>query len=377
MTTISPSATRREVPFFNYRGAFGAIETELMATITDVIHRGAFIMQRDLTDFEAAVAKYLGVRHAFGVGNATDGLHIAFRAAGLKAGDEVIFPAHTMVASPASVHFAGGVPVPVDIGPDHMIDPNVIERAITKKTKFIMPVQVNGRTCDMDAIQSIADKHGLRIVEDAAQALGSAFKGKRAGSFGVAASFSFYPAKVLGCIGDGGLLVTNDDKVADIAHQLRDHGRDREGEVSSWGMNSRLDNIQAAILHLQFRDYETIISHRRTLAAAYQARLGDLKELTLPPAPDADKRHFDVYQNYELEADRRDELRDHLKANGIGTLIQWGGKAVHQFERLGLKASLPATEKFFKRCLMIPMNMMVTVDDVEHISGVIRKFYGR
>lgn len=375
--TVSARQTRREVPFFNYRGAFTAIERELMATITDVIHRGAFIMQRDLTDFEKAIAEYLGVKHAFGVGNATDGLHIALRAAGLESGDEVIFPSHTMVASPASVHFAGGVPVPVDIGPDHMIDPRSIEKAITKRTRFIMPVQVNGRTCDMDAIQAIADQHGLKIVEDAAQGLGSSFKGRKAGSFGIAASFSFYPAKVLGCLGDGGMIVTSDDRVADRMHQLRDHGRDRDGEVSSWGMNSRLDNIQAAILHLQFRDYQSIIDHRRSLAAAYQEQLADLKELVLPPAPDADERHFDVYQNYEIEADRRDELRAYLKEHGIGTLIQWGGKAVHQFERLPVKASLPATERFFQRCLMLPMNMMVTTDDVEYISGVIRSFYGR
>jgi dTDP-4-amino-4,6-dideoxygalactose transaminase len=377
MTTASAAATRREIPFFNYRGAFGAIEKELFATMEDVVHRGAFIMQRDLTDFEQAVAKYLGVKHAFGVGNATDGLIIAFRAAGMKPGDEVIFPSHTMVASPASVHFAGGVAVPVDIGPDHMIDPSKIEAAITPRTKFIMPVQVNGRTCDMDAIQAIADKRGLRIIEDAAQALGSKFRGRFAGSFGVAASFSFYPAKVLGCLGDGGLVTTNDDAVADKIHQLRDHGRDRDGEVSSWGMNSRLDNIQAAVLHLQFKDYASIVSHRRMLAQAYQDALGGLKEVTLPPAPDADKRHFDVYQNYEMEADRRDELKAHLKDRGVGTLIQWGGKAVHQFERLGFRVSLPATERFFQRCLMLPMNMMVTADDVEYISGVIRAFYKR
>ena len=371
------STATREIPFFNYRGAFGAIEADLMATIRDVIGRGAFIMQKDLAEFEAAIAAYLGVRHAFGVGNATDGLHIAFRAAGLRDGDEVIFPAHTMVASPAAVHFAGGVPVPVDIGSDHMLDPNAIERAITKRTRFIMPVQVNGRTCDMDAIQAIASKHGLGIIEDAAQALGSAFNGKRAGSFGAAAAFSFYPAKVLGCLGDGGMVVTNDDAIADKVHQLRDHGRDRDGEVSSWGMNSRLDNIQAAILHLQFRDYEAIIEHRRKLARTYQDALQDLKEVSLPPAPDADPRHFDVYQNYEMEADRRDALRAFLKQQGIGTLVQWGGKAVHQFERLGLKASLPVTERFFTRCIMLPMNMMVSTDDAEHIAATIRSFYDR
>ncbi|HEY8176685.1 MAG TPA: DegT/DnrJ/EryC1/StrS family aminotransferase [Gemmatimonadaceae bacterium] len=377
MATAISSAKTREIPFFNYRGAFVSIERELMATIRDVVGRGAFIMQRDLSEFEAAIASYLGVKHAFGVGNATDGLIIAFRAAGLRPGDEVIFPSHTMVASPSAVHFAGGVPVPVDIGPDHLIDPKRVEAALTPKTRFIMPVQLNGRTCDMDAIERIARAHDLRIVEDAAQALGSRFRDRYAGSFGAAASFSFYPAKVLGCLGDGGMVVTNDDSVADRIHQLRDHGRDRQGDVASWGMNSRLDNLQAAILHLQFRVYGSIIEHRRTLANAYQATLVDVPELQLPPAPDADPRHFDVYQNYELEADRRDELKSYLKDRGIGTLIQWGGKAVHQFERLGFKASLPVTERFFTRCLMLPMNTMVSVDDAEYIAGVIRAFYSR
>lgn len=373
MTTSAPI---RDIPFFNYRGAFGSIEGPMMDTIRDVISRGAFIMQKDLTDFEQACADYIGVKHAFGVGNATDGLYFAYKAAGMAPGDEVIFPSHTMVASPASVHFAGGVPVPVDIGPDHMIDPAKIEAAITKRTRYIMPVQVNGRTSDMDAIMSIANKHGLQVVEDAAQALGSKFNDKMAGSFGIAASYSFYPAKVLGCLGDGGLVVTNDDAVADKMHQLRDHGRNRNGDVSGWGMNSRLDNIQAAILHLQFRDYGAIIAHRRMLAAAYQAELGTIAQLTLPPAPDSDTRHFDVYQNYELEADRRDELRAFLKARGVGTLIQWGGQAVHQFPALGFAVSLPATESFFERCLMLPMNMMVTTEDVAYISATIREFYG-
>lgn len=367
----------REVPFFNYRGAFGAIEGPLMDTIRDVISRGAFIMQKDLVEFEKVCAQFLGVKHALGVGNATDGLHFAYRAAGVQPGDEVIFPSHTMVASPAAVHFAGGVPVPVDIGSDHMIDPSKIEAAITKRTKFIMPVQVNGRTADMDAIEAIANRHGLRIVEDAAQALGSRFKGRLAGTFGVAAAFSFYPAKVLGCLGDGGLVVTNDDAVAERLYQLRDHGRGRDGEVCGWGMNSRLDNLQAAVLHLQFRDYERMISYRRALAANYQELLGDIPELTLPPAPDADTRHFDVYQNYELEADRRDELKVFLKEHGIGTLIQWGGTPVHEFPALGFKVSLPATERFFQRCLMLPMNMMVTQDDIAYIATRIRVFYAR
>src|SRR3954466_3992876 len=188
--TQAASPSLREIPFFNYRGAFASIEGPLMDTIRDVISRGAFIMQKDLTEFEAACAKYLGVKYAYGVGNATDGLYFAFKAAGMKAGDEVIFPSHEMVAGPAAAHFAGGVPVPVDIGPDHLMDASKIEAAVTKKTKFIMPVQLNGRTCDMDAIQAVAKKHGLTIIEDAAQALGSKFKGRLAGSFGAAAAFS-------------------------------------------------------------------------------------------------------------------------------------------------------------------------------------------
>lgn len=366
----------REIPFFNYRGAFASLGDPLFDTIKDVIGRGAFIMQKDLVEFEAAVATFLGVKHVFGVGNATDGLHLCYRAAGLKEGDEVIFPSHTMVASPASVVFAGGVPVPVDIGPDHLIDSSMIEAAITPRTKFIMPVHVNGRTCDMDSIMAIARNHGLQVVEDAAQALGSRFNEKPAGTFGIASSFSLYPAKVLGCLGDGGLVATDDDGVADNIHQLRDHGRDRNGEVASWGMNSRLDNLQAAILHLQFRDYDQIMSHRRALAAEYQRLLGGVPEVALPPAPDADPRHFDIFQNYEIEADRRDALKVYLKERGIGTLVQWGGSAVHQFPALGFKVSLPVTERFFTRCLMLPMNMMVTLEDAAHVAQAVRAFYG-
>ncbi len=142
-----------------------------------------------------------------------------------------------------------------------------------------------------------------------------------------------------------------------------------------WGMNSRLDNLQAAILHLQFKDYPAIVAHRRRLAVAIAVELGSLREVVLPPAPGADPAHEDVYQNFEIEADRRDELKVFLKERGVGTLIQWGGKAVHQFPALGLNASLPVTENFFTRCLMLPMNMMVSVEDVAYIADVVRTFY--
>jgi dTDP-4-amino-4,6-dideoxygalactose transaminase len=370
-TAVEP----RAIPFFNYKGAFTAREEEYVAIFRDVIRRGAFIQQRDLKQFEENIARYLGVKHAIGVGNATDGLVMAWRAAGLGAGDEVIFPSHTMVASAASVAHAGGVPVPVDCGPDHLIDPLAIEKAITARTRAIMPVQLNGRTAQMDEIQEIADRHGLFIIEDSAQALGSKFKEQFAGTFGRAGVFSFYPAKILGCFGDGGAVVTNDDEIARKVLLLRDHGRDESGEVVAWGFNSRLDNLQAAILDLQFQDYESIIAHRRTLADHYESKLGDLEELQLPPAPGAEDDHFDVYQNYEIQADSRDELRAYLSDSGIGTIIQWGGKPVHQFSGLGLRARLPNTDRLFERCLMLPMNMMVSTDDVDYVSSRIRHFY--
>ena len=200
-----------------------------------------------------------------------------------------------------------------------------------------MPTQLNGRTADMDAIQAIADKHGLLIFEDAAQALGSKFKGKRAGTFGVASCISFYPAKVLGCLGDGGAVLTSDEEVYRKLLLLRDHGRAEDGDVVLWGFNSRLDNIHAAILDFQLKDYARVVERRRAIASLYQERLGYLEQLVLPPAPDSDPDHFDIYQNYEIEADRRNELKVYLAENGVETLIQWGGKAVHQFRKLGFR----------------------------------------
>ena len=372
---VNPTIERAAIPFFNYRGAFAAREDEFLEIIRDVIRRGAFIQQRDLAEFEEALAEFLGVGYAFGVGNATDGLIIALRAAGLGQGDEVIFPSHTMVATPASVAHVGGVPVPVDCGPDHLIDPAAVEAALTERTRAIMPVQLNGRTCDMDAIERIARDNDLMIIEDAAQALGSKFKGRPAGSFGIAAAFSFYPAKILGCFGDGGAVVTSDAEVARRIKLLRDHGRNDEGEVEMWGFNSRLDNMHAAILHAQFRDYDEIISRRRSIARLYDELLSGVPEVKLPPGPDSDPDHFDVFQNYEIDADRRDELRAHLAENGVGTILQWGGTPVHKFKALGFDVVLPATERFFERCLMLPMNMTVTDDEVGYIAELIRDFY--
>lgn len=369
-------AANRSIPFFNYPMLIKQNEAAVRARMENVLARGAFILQSDLVEFETNLAKFLNVKHAIGVANGTDGLIIALRAAGIQPGDEVILPAHTFVATAAAVHFAGGKPVLCECGPDHMTDPASMERAVTAKTKFLMPVQLNGRTCDMDAIREIAQKHQLTIVEDAAQALGSKFNGQFAGTFGAAGMFSFYPAKVLGCFGDGGAIVTNDDNIAEKIHLLREHGRNKEGQVVTWGLNSRLDNIHAAVLDEQLKQYPKVIARRRQIASFYQEGLSGLPQISLPPAPNKDKRHFDIYQNFEIEADRRDELRAYLSDKGIGTLVQWGGKALHHFKDLDFgNVELPVTDRMMARFLMLPMNMFVSDDDVAYVIDSIRRFY--
>ena len=365
------------VPFFDYRRAFLDDRDNLITIYEDIGNRGAFIMQQDVRDFESTLAGYVGAKHAVGVANATDGLELAWMALGLRPGDEVICCSHTMLATASSIKTAGGIPTLVELGEDSLIDPDAVEAAITTRTVGIMPTQLNGRTCKMDRIMQIAEKNHFFVVEDSAQALGSRYKGQHAGTFGHAGAFSFFPAKVLGCLGDGGGVVMNDFNIFDKVYQLHDHGRDVDGEVRSWGRNSRLDNLQAAILNYRIKSYDQTITRRRAIAGMYQKRLGDLEELQLPPAPNSNSDHFDVYQNYELQAERRDELKKYLHENAIGTLIQWDGKAVHQWEYLGFTLKLPKVERFFERCIMLPMNMFIDDDDVNYVCKKVREFYRR
>jgi len=366
----------KKIPFFNYQALFRKNEKEIMDTLHEVMSRGAYILQKDLKDFEQNLADFLDIKYAIGVADGTNALILALRAAGIGNEDEVILCSHTYIATAAAVHFVGAIPVLVECGGDHMINPDSIEQAITSKTKALMPTQLNGRTCDMDELQKIADKHKLIIIEDAAQALGSRYKGKCAGTFGVAGTFSFYPAKLLGCFGDGGAVATNDDDMAKKILLLRDHGRNEKGEVVAWGTNCRLDNIQAAILNMKFKMFDGDLERRRMIASVYEEKLKDIEDLTLPPPPDEDDRHYDVYQNYEIESGKRDQLKAYLEKRGVGTLIQWGGKAVHQCRGVGFDhLQLPITEKMTSRFLMLPMHTALTDDDVEYICDCIKTFY--
>ena len=266
---------------------------QFLKIIDEVSSSGGFIMQKDLSNFESNLSHYLKSKFSVGVGNATDGMEIFLQAIGIKKGDEVIISSHTMLATASAIVANGGKPVPVDIGEDNLIDPAAIADAINSNTVGIMPTQLNGRTCDMDKISSIADKHSLFVVEDSAQALGSRYKGKNAGTFGLASCISFFPAKVLGCLGDAGAVITNSDEIYQKVYQLHDHGRDTKGEVKSW-KKFRLDNIQAAILSFKLQSYDKVIERRRSIARIYNQELGQLEFLNLPPGPDDCVDNFDV-----------------------------------------------------------------------------------
>ena len=367
-----------EIPFFRYSHVFNHQRDDILDALIRVMDRGSFILQAEVGEFEFKIAELTGVKHAIGTANATDSLELILRAAGIGSGDEVIVPSHTFIATAAAIHNNGATPVLADCGDDHLIDPASVEKLVTKRTKAIMPVQLNGRVADMDRLLAIAALHRVHLIEDSSQALGAKFKGRGAGSFGLAGVFSFYPAKVLGCFGDGGMIVTNDDQLAAKVRLLRDHGRGGHGAgVEMWGRNSRLDNLHATIMLVKLRIYPQEIERRRQLALRYHEGLSAVPELLLPPPPEPAGDHFDIFQNYEVEAEDREGLRQHLEANGIKTIIQWGGRAVHQFPALGFDCTLPRTELLFRRCFLLPMNTSLTDAEIDHITAEIRRFYRR
>lgn len=366
----------RSVPFFNYPSLFKSRENDFVKIFKEIGRRGAYILQKDLVEFEENLAKFTGTKYAVGVANGTDAIWLALMAAGIGKGDEVIFSSHTYIATAAAINFVGATPIPADCRRDHMIDPESVSRLITKKTKAIIPTQLNGRCCEMDTLMNIANDHELIIVEDAAQGLGARYKGNGIGTFDKGGTISFYPAKNLGSFGDAGGFVTNNREMFEKVTLLRDHGRNNDGLFVMWGFNSRLDNLQAAILNYKLGYYKAEIARRREIAAMYHKRLSNIEELLLPPAPDENPDYFDVYQNYEIEAEHRDDLKLYLKDHSIGTIIQWNGQPVHSITSLGFKGKgLPYTEEMFKRCLMIPMNTSLSNEDVDYVCDKIEAFY--
>src|SRR5271169_206410 len=287
------------VPFVNPREHYRRIKSEVDFAITDTLSKGDLVLRQQLRDFEQHLAEFVGVKYAVGVNSCYHALHFSLLAAGVGPGDEVITVGHTIVATVSAIVHAGAKPVLVDVREDYNLAPEKFESAVTPKTKAVIPVHLNGRVCAMDRIAAIADRHGIAIIEDAAQALGATFKGKRAGSFGLSGCFSFYPFKSLGGLGDGGALTTNDPNVARAATLLRFNGEDREtGEFHCHGYTALLDNVQAAVLDVKLRHLPEWINHRRRIAALYREGLDGITDVQLPHFSDDD--HFDSYQNYVI-----------------------------------------------------------------------------
>ncbi|GMT48221.1 MAG: glutamine--scyllo-inositol aminotransferase [bacterium] len=368
-----------KVKFFDYPLQFKAHEAEYTEIIRSVLSRGAFILGEDLGRFEEKFAEFVGSKFAIGVSCCTDAMLLSLYAAGVGPGDEVISVSHTFVATIEVIKFLGAKTVFVDIADDHNMNVDLVESAITPKTKAIIPVHLNGRICSkMDKLIGVAEKYNLAVIEDAAQALGATYKGKAAGTFGLTGCFSFYPAKLLGTFGDAGAVVTDDEAFAEKVRMLRNHGRGKGTDINLWGLNCRMDNLHAAILDFKLPGLSDRIKRRREIAASYHAGLSGLKELRLPPPPiEEEVTYHDVFQNYEIEAERRDELISYLRENGVEVVVQWGGKAVHQFKTLGLgNFNLPQTEELFKKALMLPLYPELEDEQALYVVQKTREFYG-
>lgn len=368
------------VPFFDFKAVYAEDPEGFTRTFRDALAEGGIILQAAVAQFEAQLASFIGGRFAVGTADCTNAMHLGLRALGIGVGDEVIICSHTFIATAQAVHFAGATPVPVEMQHDRMIDPDAIGPAVTGRTKAVMVTQLNGRVCDMDRVSAVADKHGILVLEDAAQALGAAFANRCAGTFGTFGAFSFYPSKLLGGFGDGGALTTNDEALADRVSRLRNHGANRqkqlEAENGLWATNCRLDNLHAALLNHKLRNFPHSLARRRQIARTYHAAFEGLPDFVRPPGPDEGGPHFDVFQNYEIDVGDRDLLRGNLQARGIGTIIQWGGTAVHQMRGLGFSQQLPCTDRFFRRCLLLPMHQYLSDDDVVSVCTAVRAHYG-
>ena len=367
-----------KVPFFDYTEIYKSDFPIYKDSLESVLKRADFILRDDLFIFEKKLARFIGVEYAVGVGNGTDAIWLGFYATGIGRGDEVILPAHTYVATADAIWAVGATPVVVDIQDDHSISPQAIEEAISPRTKAIVPVNLNGRAAPLGLIADIASKNSLLVIEDNAQGIGAKLNGKSAGTFGILGTLSFYPAKILGGLGDGGAVITNDYEVSEKIFRLRSHGRDRNNEVVEWGFNSRLDNLQAAVLDAKLGELEVNVSRRRQIADIYFQLLCEVEEIVLPQQySNSTEKYFDSFQNYEIEAQNRNELREFLSSKGVGTLVQWGGKGVHQFGLSGMVVKdVPNANRIIDCMLLLPMNQYLADWQIEYVCDCIKEFYG-
>ena len=353
----------------NPRAQYESHREAIDSAIRRVLDSGRYILGDEVSAFEREFADYVGVREAIGVGSGTEALHLALAACDIGAGDEVITVAHTAVATVAAIELCGATPVFVDIEPDYFtLDPNKLEDAITPRTKAVIPVHLYGQPADLAAITSVAQRYGVRVIEDCAQAHGAMYRGRRAGSWGDIACFSFYPTKNLGAIGDGGAVVTDDPALAERVRTLREYGWSAKRNVrNERGWNSRLDELQAAILRVKLQFLDEDNERRRKIAALYDELLRD-SDLVLPQRRD-DTTH--VFHLYVVRSEERDDLLARLRGEGVGTLVHYPVPVHLQPAYLGKKISadkLTNTERIAKEVLSLPIYPELTDGEVQKVA---------
>ena len=361
------------IPAANPHAQYTAHRSEIDAAIASVLEAGRYILGDETHAFEREFANHIGVEYGIGVGSGTEALHLALAACEVGAGDEVITVSHTAVATVAAIELCSATPVLADIDPAaYTIDPARIEAAITPRTKAIIPVHLYGLPADLDAIRSIAQRHNLKVIEDCAQAHGATYRGRRVGAWGDIATFSFYPTKNLGAIGDGGFVATHAAALAERARLLREYGWVERYVSSLRGWNSRLDELQAAILRVKLRHLDADNARRRALAAIYDEMLPPTVQKPIVPA------HAEhVYHLYVIRCPQRDRLAAYLREKGIGTGVHYPVPIHLQPAyrgRLGDAGSLPETERAAREILSLPMYPELGEEQVRQVAEAIRSF---
>jgi len=364
------------IPFLDLKAPYGELKDELDAAYRRVMESGWYILGREVELFEEDFAAYCGVKYCVGVANGLEALHLIVRAYGIGAGDEVLVPSNTYIATWLAVTHAGATPIPVEpCELSYNVDPARIERAITPRTKAIMVVHLYGQPADMDAINLIARKHGLKVIEDCAQAHGARYRGRRAGGLGDAAGFSFYPGKNLGAVGDGGAVTTDDPDLADRVRVLRNYGSQLKYRNEAVGYNSRLDELQAAFLGVKLRKLDEWNARRQLVAAAYVDGLQSIGALKLPLVPAWAEP---VWHLFVIRTQERDLLQKRLAEAGIGTMIHYpiAPHLQEAYAPLGYQeGDLPISEAIHGSVLSLPMSPNLTADDVATVCGSLHKIY--
>jgi dTDP-3-amino-3,4,6-trideoxy-alpha-D-glucose transaminase len=364
------------VPFLDVRAGHVELRDELQAAYARVMDSGRYVLGQELERFEQEFASFCGCAHAIGVGNGLDALTISLRARGIGPGDEVLVPAHTFIATWLAVVACGAQVVPVDVDPVRMlIDPDAAAAACTGLTAAIVPVHLYGHPVDPGPLQRLARRHGLAIVGDAAQAHGASAAGRSVGASFDAATFSFYPAKNLGAVGDGGAITTGDDELARRARRLRNYGSETRYEFVEPGVNSRLDPLQAAFLAVKLRVLPAWNAHRARIAERYLEELADITDVTLPPRPPAGVEH--AWHIFCLRHPQRDALRRHLSEQGIETHVHYPLPPSRSpaFASLGFKpGSFPVAEAVSATALSLPLGPHLDAASVTHVIAAMRAF---